>query len=151
MAAGTRSFKPWLAAFAAGFVSTVLFHQGVLALLHAAGAVPRAAWSWAPVPPFGVPSFLSLAFWGGLWGLPLWWLIRRRTGAAYWLHALLWGALLPSLVALFIVFPLKGLPLAGGWDPKLLVGALLLNGAWGLGVALFMRLMGMRALSSAPH
>jgi len=29
---------------------------------------------------------------------------------------------------------------AGGWDPKIIVGALLLNGAWGLGAALLMRL-----------
>lgn len=128
--------------FAAGFVSTLVFHQGVLALLHAAGAVPRAAWSLAPVPPFGVPSVLSLAFWGGLWGIVLWWLIRGRRGASYWWLALLWGALLPSAVALLIVFPLKGMPVAGGWDPKILLGALLLNGAWGLGVALLMRLMG---------
>lgn len=128
--------------FAAGFVSTLVFHQGVLALLHLAGAVPRAAWSLAPVAPFGVPSVLSLAFWGGLWGIVLWWLIRGRRGASYWWLALLWGALLPSAVALLIVFPLKGMPVAGGWDPKILLGALLLNGAWGLGVALLMRLMG---------
>ena len=45
----------------------------------------------------------------------------------------------PSAVALFIVYPLKGMPVAGGWDPKLLGAALLLNGAWGLGLALLMR------------
>ena len=47
-------------------------------------------------------------------------------------------------VALLVVFPLKGMPVAGGWDPKILVGALLLNGAWGIGVAVLMRLMGAR-------
>jgi hypothetical protein len=36
--------------------------------------------------------------------------------------------------------PIKGMGLAGGWDPKIIVGALLLNGAWGLGTALLMRL-----------
>jgi hypothetical protein len=51
------------------------------------------------------------------------------------------GAIGPSAVALFIVFPLKGLPVAGGWDPKLLGTAPLLNGAWGLGLALLMRLL----------
>jgi hypothetical protein len=42
---------------------------------------------------------------------------------------------------LFLVFPLKDMPMAGGWDPKLIVGALILNGAWGVGMALLMRLM----------
>jgi hypothetical protein len=44
-------------------------------------------------------------------------------------------------VALFVVFPLKGMPMAGGWDPKVIVGALILNGAWGLGCALILRYM----------
>jgi len=33
------------------------------------------------------------------------------------------------------------MPMAGGWDPRLIIGALILNGAWGLGVALFIRLL----------
>lgn len=135
-------------AFIAGFVSTLVFHQGLLQLLHLAGAVPRAAWSMTPVPPLGVPAVLSLAFWGGLWGVLLWLLVRRQAGARRWLWAAVWGALLPSVVALFVVFPLKGLPVAGGFDPKLIVAALLLNGVWGLGVALSMRLMGQTGSSS---
>jgi len=39
------------------------------------------------------------------------------------------------------VFPLKGMGVAGGWDPKIIVGALILNGAWGLGVSLLMSWM----------
>jgi hypothetical protein len=48
------------------------------------------------------------------------------------------------LVVLFVVMPLKGMPMAGGFDPKLIAGALLLNGAWGLGVVGLMRLYGQR-------
>jgi hypothetical protein len=48
---------------------------------------------------------------------------------------------------LFIVFPLKGMPVAGGCDAKLILGALILNGAWGVGVALFMRLAAPRSES----
>ena len=44
-------------------------------------------------------------------------------------------------MALFIVFPLKAMPVAGGWDPRIIMRALILNGAWGLGVALFIRLL----------
>jgi hypothetical protein len=133
-----------LKAFVAGFLSTLVFHQGLLQLLHLAGQVPRAAWNLAPVPPFGVPSVLSLAFFGGLWGIAIWAMLRRSRGGRRLLMAGVLGALLPSAVALFVVFPLKGMALAGGWDPKLIVGALLLNGAWGLGLVPLMRAMGVR-------
>lgn len=129
----------YVRAFIAGFVSTLVFHQGVWQLLYLCGAVPHAAWDMTQVPPLSVPSVLSLAFWGGLWGIAIWLLVRRQAGVKQWLMATLWGAVLPSLVALLLVFPLKGMPVAGGFDPKIIVGALILNGAWGFGVALFMR------------
>jgi hypothetical protein len=129
-------------AFLAGFLSTLVFHQGVLALLHGAGKTERKAWVMTPVPPFGVPSVLSLAFWGGVWGIALWLMIQGASGPKHWLLAIGLGALLPTIVALFVVLPLKGMPVGGGWKPDLLIGALLLNGAWGAGVALFMRLFG---------
>lgn len=130
----------WLLSFVAGFVSTLVFHQGLLQLFHVAGLVPNAAWNMTAVPPMGVPSVVSLAFWGGLWGIALWALIQRKAPAQKWLWGTIWGALLPSIVALFIVFPMKGMPMAAGWDPKLIVGALILNGAWGFGVVALMRL-----------
>lgn len=130
----------WLLAFVAGFVSTLVFHQGLLELLHLAGAVPKAAWNMTAVPPLGVPSVISLAFWGGLWGVLLWALVRRQAGGKRWLWGAIWGALLPSIVALFVVFPMKGMPMGGGYDPKLIFGALLLNGVWGLGVVGLMKL-----------
>ena len=71
----------------------------------------------------------------------MWALIRALRGGAYWAAALVIGALGPSLVAWFVVMPIKGMGFAGGWDPKIIVGGLLLNGGWGLGVALLMRLL----------
>ncbi|MEW6334172.1 MAG: hypothetical protein AB1558_07870 [Thermodesulfobacteriota bacterium] len=129
-----------LKAFLGGFASTFIFHQGLLAILYAAGLVPRVPFSLAPTAPFGIPQVISLAFWGGLWGILLWPLIRHMKHPAYGLTALAFGALLPSLVAWFVVAPLKGLPVAGGWKPANLMTGLLLNGAWGLGVALLMRM-----------
>lgn len=129
-------------AFLAGFLSTLVFHQGVLALLNAAGMTTRRPWVMAPTRPFGAPGVLSLAFFGGLWGIFLWELIRKKTGAAHWAGALLIGAVLPTLVALFVVLPLKGMGMGGGFKPDLVAGALILNGAWGLGVAALMRLFG---------
>lgn len=131
----------FLKAFIAGFVSTLTFHQGALALLYAAGLSPKPPFAMTATAPFRVPAVLSLAFWGGLWGIALWLAIRGAPGPGYWMLAAVLGALGPSIIALFVVFPLKGMPVAGGWDPKIITGALILNGAWGVGVALFMRLM----------
>lgn len=130
-----------LKAFAAGFIATLVFHQGLFAVFHAAGMVPMPAFNLSPVPPLGLPAVISLAFFGGLWGLPVAWLIRNDSALRYWLKALVFGAIGPTTVAMLLVFPLKGLQV----NPKIVVGALLLNGAWGIGVGLFMRLMAARA------
>ena len=127
-----------LKAFAAGFISTLTFHQGILGLFYVLGKFPRAPFAMNPTEPLGVPSVISVAFWGGVWGIALWPLIRGATGAGYWLRCVLLGAIGPSAVALFIVFPMKGMAFAAGWDPKIIVGALILNGAWGLGLGLLM-------------
>ena len=131
----------YLKAFVAGFASTLVFHQGLLWLLYAGGFSPRAPWNMTLVPPLNIPAVISLAFWGGLWGILLWALIGASSGGTYWIMALLIGALGPSLVAWFVVMPMKGMGLAGGWDPKIIVGGLLLNGAWGFGTALLIQLL----------
>jgi len=128
-------------AFIAGFVATLAFHQTVLGLLHMGNPAVPAPFNLAATAPLGVPAVISLAFWGGVWGVVLWALIRSREGAMYWTLATVIGAIGPSAVALFVVMPLKGMGMAAGWDPKIIVGALILNGAWGIGVALLMRLM----------
>ena len=130
-----------LKAFIAGFLSTLIFHQGVIALFHVLGAYPHAPFSMAGTHPFGVPQVISLAFFGGLWGVVLWPLIRKAGGAQLWARALVLGAIAPTVVAFCIVFPMKGMAFAAGWDPKMWIGGLIVNGAWGLGLALIMRLL----------
>ena len=132
-----------LGAFVAGFLATLTFHQGMLAILHLLGPAP-APYNLTPVGPLGVPAVISLAFFGGLWAIPLRWLVRGRQGASYWATAVVFGALAPSAVALLVVMPLKGLGVAGGYDPRIVVGALLVNAAWGLGTAVLLRVLGPR-------
>lgn len=129
----------YLRAFAAGFVSTLVFHQGLIWLFHLLGMFPRMPWSMVPTEPFGVPSVISLSFWAGVWGIALWPLLRSATGAAYWVRAIVLGALGPTLVAFLVVVPLKGGALGAGWDPKLWIGGFLVNGVWGFGYALLLR------------
>lgn len=126
--------------FAAGFVSVLVFHQGMLAFLHALGIAASGPFPMGATRPFGLPQVLSLAFWGGVWGLAFAAIEPRfPKGAGYWLAALLFGALGPTFVAWFVVFPLKGLPVAGGWQASGLASGLLVNGAWGVGTALLFR------------
>ncbi|HLJ73496.1 MAG TPA: hypothetical protein VKU62_02840 [Thermoanaerobaculia bacterium] len=124
--------------FIAGFLGTIIFHQIALELLHLAGLTPRSAWSMQQVPPFGVPSVISLSFWGGVWGIILALVFARVRGAAYWIGAILFGAILPTLVAAFVVAPLKHQPMPH--TPSMAVLGLTVNGAWGFGTALFYRL-----------
>ena len=130
---------PYVRAFVAGFLSTLIFHQGVIFLFHAMGVFPRAPWNMEGVPPLGVPAVISLAFWGGVWGIPIWYLMRHATNAAYWVRAIVFGAIGPTVVAFLVVVPLKGGAFGAGWDPKLWIGGLIVNGVWGLGLALLMR------------
>ncbi|SFR53445.1 hypothetical protein SAMN05216203_1213 [Marinobacter daqiaonensis] len=130
----------WIKAFISGFLATLIFHQGLLAVFYFAGIAPAAPFSLAPVPPLGVPSVLSLAFFGGLWGIVLWALVGRLGTAAFWSLMVILGALGPTAVAMLVVFPMKGLTVSA----QIVVGGLILNGFWGLGVAVFQTLLGAR-------
>lgn len=51
---------------------------------------------------------------------------------------MLFGAFALSLVAWFVVAPLKGLAVAGGSRPAAIATGLLVNRAWGFGTALLL-------------
>jgi hypothetical protein len=132
--------KRFLFAFIAGFVAVLIFHQGMLSVLYALGFTSRPPFPIQPTHPWGVPQIWSLALWGGVWGLIFAAFFRLTAkGAKYWLGAILFGAVGPTLAAWFLVAPLKGLPLAAGWKLAPMVVGVLVNGAWGLGTALFLR------------
>ncbi len=128
-----------LSGFIAAFLATLIFHQLAAALLWKIGMAPGPPYQFAPRPPFGVPAVISLAFWGGIWGI-LFAAFDRYfpRDAGYWLTAFVLGGILPSLVALLIVVPLKGGPVGAGWMPKIWLYAFLVNGAWGVGTGLIL-------------
>lgn len=141
------SLKLLLLGFVAGFAATLIFHQGLWFVFNQTGVVPpsRPAWPMEAVPPFGVPSVLSKAFWGGLWGLALTPLLAHMSGAGYWVAWTVVGAVALTAVAFFVVPPLKGQTIPPIW-PRFLFG-LMFNGAWGFGTALLLRLLGAARLS----
>jgi hypothetical protein len=130
-----------LFSFVAGFISVVVFHQAMLAILNWIGFAPLPPYQMNPTKPFGIPALWSLSFWGGIWGIGLATVIfHLLPNYNYWLTTLIFSSLAPTLVFLFIVSPLKGLPLAGGGQISVIVTGLLVNAAWGLGTALLLRL-----------
>jgi hypothetical protein len=129
--------------FVAGFAATLVFHQLGVLLLHFLGMTPNLPYNMHRVPPLRVPQFVSLAFWGGVWGV-IFVLVERaiaRSPGGYWVGAIVFGTVFPTLVAWFVVLPLKGLPAGFGFHfPGVLVGPIV-NGLWGLGTALFLLAM----------
>src|SRR3546814_967422 len=94
----------------------------------------------APVSPFGVPQTLSAAFFGGLWGIAYaaaepW--LAARLG---WLAGGLAFGILPLVVLWFVVFPLKGIPVGGGFTAFGLQQGVVLHVAFGLGLAIFFQI-----------
>lgn len=130
-----------LCGFIAGFFATLIFHQLTLGAMWGLGLAPFKPFSMVATHPFGIPAVFSLAFWGGVWGIPYAFANRAfRSRTTYWVAAFLFGAIFPSLIALVVVLPLKGHPMGGGWMPGLLFLVFLINGAWGIGTAVILRL-----------
>ena len=133
----------WLViGFLAGAAAVLLFHQSAAAILHALQLTPRAPFSFTPTPPFGIPQLWSLAFWGGVWGVIAAALLARLDGARLIGCATVFGAIAPTLVAWFIVAPLKGQPMAAGWVPAAMAIGPIVNAAWGLGTGIGLYLFG---------
>jgi hypothetical protein len=133
----------WLVVgFVSGAASVLVFHQGAAALLYALELTTRAPYSMQPTSPLGVPQIWSIAFWGGVWGAVLAATLARLDGARLVVAALVFGAVFPTLVAWFLVAPLKGQPMAAGFVPMAMAIGPIVNGAWGLGTAIGLALFG---------
>jgi len=104
--------------FTAGALSHLIFQDGPLALLYLAQLAPALPWSLKPVPPLGVPLSLNLAFWAGLWGVAYAVLERRLTARLTWLPGGLVFGIVPLVVFWFVVLPLKGFGIGGGFNTR---------------------------------
>jgi hypothetical protein len=139
----------WLRWFIAGALAVPLFHQIVLLILNATGWVSRKPFALTPTKPFGIPQVISLSFWGGVWGVLLGLVLVRVTSrASYWLIAIVFGAIAPTLVAIVVVAPLKGQPVHA--DAKMIAIGMLVNAAWGLGTAAIARVLRQPLWRAAP-
>ena len=125
--------------FIAAAIAVLTFHQGMLEILYLMGQAPIIPYRLTPVPPFGVPWIVNLCFWGGLYGA-VFGLLLPRFRLPIWLCGLCLG-IIAAIVGMFVVAPIKGMPIANGWALWPIGRSLLINGAWGLGVGLILPLM----------
>jgi hypothetical protein len=125
--------------FLAGALSVLLFHQGIFTILHLLGQ-GNPPFPMTATKPLGVPLIWSWVFWGGVWGI-IYGAAEKYfpQGVLYWVAAFVFGAILPVLVLAFVVLPLRGAPIAWGWNPTRISYALLIHGVWGLGTGLLLR------------
>ena len=148
----TYYYKLSIYGFIAGFLATLTVHQFALFLLREAAIAPFAPYNMAATRPWGIPAVFSLALWGGVWGILFAFLQEEfPRDTSYWVTAFGFGAVFPSLVALFIVAPMKGHPIAGGWRWQLLLTAFLINGVWGLGTGAIVKWMKQKSKAQREH
>jgi hypothetical protein len=131
-----------LVGFIAGALSVLVFHQLGFWIANELGYARAPLYSLRPVPPFGVPAILSLAFWGGLWGMAAAFVVPRLprpiNGVVGWV---LFAAVIVTLVNWFVVLPIKGAPMGGGFRMPGLVVVPLVYALWGFGMWLIARLL----------
>jgi len=140
--------KIFVYGFICGAFAVIAFHQTTLLLLHYHAAklpilldiLGRAAapYNFAPVSPFGVPMIASQAFWGGLWGILLAFLVRHAPFDDL-PFGFIFGALALTGTAFTLVASLKGVPLYASGNTQTWLRVGLLNGAWGWGTVLLLR------------
>jgi hypothetical protein len=141
-------FARAVAAFVVGGLAVLVVHQPVVALLHALGSTPITPYSLRATRPWGIPVFLSLSFWGGIWAIPIVWVLDRLPrGWIYWIGAICLGALPPTLMTWFVIFPLKSLSASKTGASVGAVNALIVNGVWGLAIGFAWS----RLLTAAPE
>ena len=128
--------------FIAGALAVLTFHQITIWLLALAGGGQGNVYSMSPVGPLRVPQVLNQAFWGGLWGC-VFALMADRFPRSWplWLAGFVFGAIGPTLVGWFVVAPIKGNPIAQGFNPARMWRGPIINGMWGLGTAVFYDLL----------
>jgi len=134
--------------FIAGALAVLIFHQIMVLLLGFAGMARGAPWNMAPYGPLGVPRVLNSMFWGGVWGI-VFALIADRLPKQWplWLTGLAFGLIGPVLFGWTVMALIRGNALFAGFVPQRMLTSVLINGVFGIGVALIYA--GLRRMTGA--
>ena len=121
--------------FIAGFLSVLLFHQLGFYISNSLGFTRAAIYNMNAVAPFGVPAILSAAFWGGVWGVVGSYVVPRVPptfdGLIGWM---VFAGVVVTLVNWFVVLPIKGLPVGGGFRMPGVIVVPIVYAFWGFGI-----------------
>jgi hypothetical protein len=127
--------------FIAGALGVLVFHQAGFWVAKELGLLNAQLYSLRPVPPWGVPTIGSQAFWGGLWGIVAAFLVERLPGVLNGvLGWMLFAGIVVTLVNWFIVLPIKGAPVGGGFRMNAVAVVPAVYVVWGFGMWLIARL-----------
>lgn len=130
-----QSTRTAIVGFIAGALGVLVFHQLGLWLANELGLLNAQLYNLRPVPPLGVPTIVSQAFWGGLWGIAGAFLVPRLpsplNGVLGWI---LFAGIVVTLVNWFVVLPIKGAPLGGGFRTNAVVVVPIVHAVWGFGM-----------------
>lgn len=137
--------NPWMrtsiVGFLAGALSVLVFHQLGFWVAKELGLLNVPLYSLRPVPPWGVPAIVSQAFWGGLWGIAAAFLVERLPtpldGVLGWM---LFAGIVVTLVNWFVVLPIKGAPMGGGFRMNAVAVVPVVYVVWGFGMWLIAQL-----------
>jgi hypothetical protein len=129
-------------------ISVITVFEGSMWMLAQAGLTGRAGWDPQPIPPWGVPRFVSNMFWGGLWGTLFALAYDRLPGGRAWLKGLIYG-LFVAVAGSWILVPLikgyllgqPGQVLFGGLDPKRMLTTIIVIGGFGLALGVIYDLL----------
>lgn len=132
--------KRLLLGFVAGILAHLIFQGAFGSILHAAGVLPSLPFGLAPVPPLGVPRTVSLSFWAGLWGLAYILIEPSLTARLGRLPGGLAFGLAPLAVHWFVVQPLKGAGIGGGFQLARIPIEIGFHAAFGFGLAVIVGL-----------
>lgn len=124
-----------IAGFIAGSVSVLVFHQFGFFIANELGLLKVQLYNMRPVPPLGVPTIVSLAFWGGVSGIVGSFIVPRLPAAVDGpLGWILFAGIVVTLVNWFVVLPIKGQPIGGGFRMPGMVVVPLVYAFWGVGM-----------------
>lgn len=144
--------KTLLLGFVAGSLSVVVFHQGMVLILHLIGQIPSFAQFMGQVPNFpwnltamktglGLPTLVNQMFWGGLWGIAFAAIGHMIPIAQTALRGAVYGLLGPFLLGGGFLVPLikQTGPMFWAWPGQRWIVGGLIGAAFGAGIALILK------------
>jgi hypothetical protein len=136
-----------LIGFIAGALSVLVFHQGMVLILHLMKQTPNFPWNMSTFRggPIPVPVIVNQMFWGGMWGIGFAALGHLIPIAHNILRGVVYGLIGPALLGNGIIMPFfRKTAYLWGFDPTRIVISCLIAGAFGAGIAVFYRLLANR-------